>query len=54
MSEQYVIFLFLGGVILGGFIFLSLLLEFGDYIKCKECGKWHDMYDVCFEKRYKQ
>jgi len=53
MEEQLFWYLMLGLIILGFFIFMFLLIVFGDYVKCKRCGKWHDYYDFCFLKKAK-
>ena len=46
MNEQLFWYLMFGLIILLFFIFIGLLITFGDYIKCKRCGKCHDMYDL--------
>lgn len=45
MTENQLWFLILGIIIIVFFIIIGLIITFGDYVKCKECGKWHDMYD---------
>jgi len=50
MEEGLFWFIMFGLIILGFFIFMILLIVFGDYIKCKRCGRWHDMYNIkCIE-----
>jgi len=51
MEEAMFLYLMFGLIILGVFTFLFLLLIFGDYVKCKRCGKWHDYYDFCFLRK---
>lgn len=45
MLELWMIAVFFG-IIMIAFSYWAL---FGDYIHCRVCGKWHDMYDLCEE-----
>ena len=46
----YILILFGLCLIILQIIFL-ILINYEDYVICKRCGKWHDIYDVdCVEK----